>query len=1208
VQFHFISGLIFFSVNFKLNYMKQIFTSIISLFFIHLTFGQLVTPFTIRYQAQQKGGITFISNSAVTCNGGVGCTTGQSEMPPLGTGSDDTFTAAYIDIDSDTNTYMSSSDSLSIPLCSEISWAGLYWGGENQSGDPSYANRNQVKLKVNNGIYQTLTADYLEDNIAGASTYHCYKDVTSILQANGLNTRYTLADIAARVGSTNRFGGWTIVVVYKNDLMKLRNLTVFNGLSNVSLTNPITDIPVTGFLTPTSGPVNFELGMVVYDGDRNSTGDQLQLNGNGSFVNITDALNPVNDIFNSTISSNGILSPFRNPSYNNTLGFDADIFYPDNIAYAYIGNGDTSAIIRQTTTGDNFLTQVVTSAIDIYEPDLRASVKVLDINGGTVLPGDTLEYTVTGKNIGADASINTFIIDSLQPNILFVPGSIKVTWGPNPGVKTDALADDQGEYDPATKTIKLRIGSGANSTNGGTVLNSVAGTDSSRFVFRVTASTSCITLACDNLVDNQAIISGTGNVSGNTWSNSSTPGFGCLASGTTNSVINTTACIAPSDTTLSACNGAPFTIAYNLPGYTYYNNSFAIVTNTDATGTFYAINTTYTGCADTVLISITALINCDLDNDNVFNAFDIDDDNDGIPDSTEIFTASNGGDTDNDGSLDEMDLDSDNDGITDVIEAGGIDINGDGKTDGFVDANNNGLSDNIELSPLPGGNVDGDPFWNGVDLDSDDDGITDVREAGGIDPDNNGQIGTSTGVFIADTDNDGLADIVDPDNGGTPLARPNTDATGAADYLDLDSDGDGIVDNIEAQATATYLTPIPSGNDVDGDGMSDTYDNISGFGGAGITPVNTDGADNADYRDTNSDNDLQSDVIEGWDTDNDGIANTIPSGVDADSDGLDNAYDNNDVIPDPDNNQTPASFPNLDNTATAERDWREGGTGVDSDGDGIVDSIDLDDDNDGLPDTVELATASNGGDTDLDGTMDILDLDSDNDGIKDVIEAGGTDPDNDGVIGIGPITDTDSDGLSNIVDTDNGGIALPNPDTDGDGKPNFQDLDSDNDTVSDSIEKDPFNLGNGLADTDNDGILNYLDTNDDNDILPTTAEADENNDGILDDCDTDFIPDYLDPDDCGLYVPSGFSPNGDGINDQFVINGLWKYPGTKLSIFNRWGNLVFYEDNYTNNWTGGVNQGVATIGGETLPVGTYFYAIDFGTGKDPVSGYVYLNR
>lgn len=1495
--------------------MKKIITSIISLFIINLTFGQLVTPFTIRYQTQQKGGITFISNSAVTCDGGVGCGAGQGEMPPIGSATNNGFIADYIDIDSDTNTYMSSSDSLTLPACSEILWAGLYWGGENASTDSSFANRDQIKLKINNGSYINLVADYLEDNTAGFSSYHCFKNVTSIIQANGVHARYTIADLAARVGGINQFAGWTIVVVYKNDLLPLRNLTVFNGLASVSTSNPIVDIPVSGFYTPTLGTINFELGMVVYDGDRGSTGDQIQFNGNGSFVNISDAINPSTDIFNGTCGSNGNLGLHRNPSYNNTLGYDADIFVPNNIGFPYIGNSDTIATIRQTTSNDAFLTQVVTSSIDIYEPDLRATVKVLDLNGGLVQPGDTLRYTVTSKNLGSDPSVNSYIKDTLDYNVHFVPGSIQIIWGPNAGSKTDIAGDDQAEYDSVWQVITLRTGTGANSTNGGTVLNSPGGVDSTQFIFKVVASTNCISLSCNNVIENRAYVQGTGNTSGNTWFNGSNPGtldgFGCPLLGATSTTVNTLTCLLPADTTISPCDGGPFTSAYNLPGYTYYNSMDSLVTVTDTTGIFYAVNAASTGCVDTVFINITGLINCDIDNDGLLNEFDLDDDNDGledtletgidtdgdgygnfldldsdndgipdiieaggidtngngmidtlidvngdgmddtvannpwanadsdgdgiinmldldsdddgitdvveangndldsngqissgigssisdvdgdgladavdpdygsaplvisntdttgspnyididsdgdgivdniegqltsaylaptnidsdgdgldnmydnvsgyggsgiipidtdtgnfdyvdfdsdndgdldslegwdtdnnglaninplgsdldgdglddgydnndgawivtngqtpgsfpnldntstsqrdwreildydndgttdivdldndndgIPDVTEIST-SNGGDTDGDGNVDERDLDSDNDGITDIVEAGGIDTNGDGKVDGMVDANNDGLDDNIAANPLPGGNFDGDPLWNGADLDSDNDGITDVREANGTDTDNNGQIGTGTGTFIADTDNDGLANIVDPDNGGTALSRPNTDGTGRPNYMDLDSDADGIVDNIEAQATASFVAPSIS--DTDNDGIFNSYDAFNGFGGMGLIPVNSEGADNADYMDTNTDNDTQSDAIEGWDTDNDGTANTNASGTDSDGDGLDNAYDANDSNPDPDNNQTPTSFPNLDNNTTVERDWREAGGGIDSDNDGVPDVADVDDDNDGLLDVTEDATAHNAGNTDLDSQPDILDLDSDNDGIWDVIEAGGTDPDNNGIIGAGVFVDTDGDGWSNITDSDNGGTALPNPDTDGDGTPNFQDIDSDDDEVTDNIEKDPFGTGNGPVDTDGDGIPNYIDTNDDDDIRLTMNEADENGDGVLDDCNDDGVPDYLDPDDCGFSIPEGFSPNGDGINDMFVIHGITLYPGSKLSVFNRWGNKVYQSDDYKNNWNGQMTEG-STVGTSVLPVGTYFYVLEMGSGYQPKSGYVYLNR
>jgi gliding motility-associated-like protein/uncharacterized repeat protein (TIGR01451 family) len=87
-----------------------------------------------------------------------------------------------------------------------------------------------------------------------------------------------------------------------------------------------------------------------------------------------------------------------------------------------------------------------------------------------------------------------------------------------------------------------------------------------------------------------------------------------------------------------------------------------------------------------------------------------------------------------------------------------------------------------------------------------------------------------------------------------------------------------------------------------------------------------------------------------------------------------------------------------------------------------------------------------------------------------------------------------------------------------------------------------------------------------------------------------------------LSFVSGFSPNGDGINDGFRINGLANYPDHTLTIFNRWGNQVYFSDDYQNDWLGTFNTE-----GPELPDGTYFYLFDTGNG-DLFSGYVQIHR
>ncbi|QXP72040.1 T9SS type A sorting domain-containing protein [Polaribacter sp. R2A056_3_33] len=190
--------------------------------------------------------------------------------------------------------------------------------------------------------------------------------------------------------------------------------------------------------------------------------------------------------------------------------------------------------------------------------------------------------------------------------------------------------------------------------------------------------------------------------------------------------------------------------------------------------------------------------------------------------------------------------------------------------------------DNIVLASI-GCDTDLDGIPNRLDLDSDNDGIPDVTEAGGTDANNDGR---------ADDDNDNADNTGSngiPTSAGTGTIVPtSTDGDGISDYLDLDSDNDGIPDNIEAQTTTGYVAP--SGKDTDNDGLDDAYDpdctgsNCSGVTGVLIVPVDTDGDDTADYLDLDSDNDDVFDVIEsgsGLANDGDGVVTG-----DVDSNGL----------------------------------------------------------------------------------------------------------------------------------------------------------------------------------------------------------------------------------------------------------------------------------------------------------------------------------
>lgn len=89
---------------------------------------------------------------------------------------------------------------------------------------------------------------------------------------------------------------------------------------------------------------------------------------------------------------------------------------------------------------------------------------------------------------------------------------------------------------------------------------------------------------------------------------------------------------------------------------------------------------------------------------------------------------------------------------------------------------------------------------------------------------------------------------------------------------------------------------------------------------------------------------------------------------------------------------------------------------------------------------------------------------------------------------------------------------------------------------------------------------------------------------------------------CSIETYTGFSPNGDGINDIWFIENIENYPNNKVYIYNRWGNKLFETsnyNNYNNAWNG-------TANGNILPSGTYFYVIKLDNGTGVKKGWIEL--
>jgi hypothetical protein len=559
-------------------------------------------------------------------------------------------------------------------------------------------------------------------------------------------------------------------------------------------------------------------------------------------------------------------------------------------------------------------------------------------------------------------------------------------------------------------------------------------------------------------------------------------------------------------------------------------------------------------------------------------------------------------DSDGDGIADSFDLDADGDGIPDIVEAGGIDHYKDGRLDyptpgdprSMVDADGDGWDDRYDTeggtvtsgTNLPARDTDGDGLADYKDVDSDQDGIPDLLEARGVDSDGNGRVDMAT-----DVDGDGLADIYDEHasdgpagagSDGTALLATTVDSNGdgllnaaesivdgsdndadadddgAARYVDLDSDQDGIPDLVEARGIDSDGNGrVDNVTDSDGDGLIDIYDedasdgpsgtgtdgtalvktsadlDTNGLLGPGETwldgigaSLDTDADGVVDAEDADSDNDNVPDLLEvgGINSSGNGMAD---ANTDADEDGLVDVYDQ-DASDGPGGTGT-------NGTALVETSIDANGDGrvnhaesllagnsniIDFDGDGIPNHLDLDSDNDGIPDVLE-----NGGvDTNGDGIADGF-TDADGDGFSDIQDGSDNDPDTDNDVAFNasannPLVQSDSDTDGNGIV--NGTEGYAKGDLEGDGHLNAMDLDSDNDGILDIVELlgagadlnhdglvDQYNPGTGSfiggADSEGDGYANAYDTDDDNDgaasgggVAMLLSGSDTDSDGLPD--------------------------------------------------------------------------------------------------------------
>lgn len=407
---------------------------------------------------------------------------------------------------------------LQLPAGAVVTYARIYWSASAANVVATPGNQIILSRKTadrSGTVFSIpLTADVMSTVPHATSTfgtaYQGSADITDLVKTQGPGAflvQQIVTDKIKDVDLNSIYGGWWMAVFYQLPTEPTRQVSLFDDLTEVSAGAKSTlTTQLSGFLVPTSG-FDAKLAIMAWEGDEVLTGDQMLFNGNV----LSNALNDATNFFNGTrswfgmpVSVNGDL-PQRTGGKESMTGFDLDVM---NIS-SYLNSGDTSATIKATTSGDTYFLAGYVTSISSLVPVLEGTVKTYQNTTGDppdnnkIKQGDVVEYTLRDiLNSGSAPAIDVELTDVLSSKVTYVPGSLQVAKGTGSFVSlTDANGDDTGEYDTATRTIRVRLGTGATAVVGGTLPVSTNPADAYTVKFKVMVNTEAT-----GLVSNQGKI------------------------------------------------------------------------------------------------------------------------------------------------------------------------------------------------------------------------------------------------------------------------------------------------------------------------------------------------------------------------------------------------------------------------------------------------------------------------------------------------------------------------------------------------------------------------------------------------------------------------------------------------------------------------------------------------------------------------------
>lgn len=350
-----------------------------------------------------------------------------------------------------------SSAILNLQTNDQIEAAYLYWAGCGTGDFDIQLNGNPI----------SATRNFSNQLIQIGNTYNffsAFADVTNIVQNNG-NGTYTVSDLDVssfvpfHYNNRTNFAGWAIIVVYKNTILPLNQLNIYDGLQVVSIQQNFLDVQLNNLNVIDNQDA--KIGFIAWEGDSQlAVNETLRINGN---ILSNPPLNPANNAFNGTNSVT---------NSNQLNNMDLDIYNIQN----NIGIGDTSALIQLTSGQDYVMVNTIVTKLNSQLPDatiiaqspnigcnereFNLNYEVRNFNSTEILPANTpIAFYADGQLIGTTQTLNDIAIGGFETGsiLLQIPIAIPLNFN------LTIIVDDTGSGNGVVTEL--------NEINNNTILN-----------------------------------------------------------------------------------------------------------------------------------------------------------------------------------------------------------------------------------------------------------------------------------------------------------------------------------------------------------------------------------------------------------------------------------------------------------------------------------------------------------------------------------------------------------------------------------------------------------------------------------------------------------------------------------------------------------------------------------------------------------------